>query len=107
MIKIPKNFNTPFYESNKEWYYFDYRSMRNKLTDKATPRALDSYIDYLIDIRPEASMEHIKELIKKDLEDYVKNKNRYGFTLDAEGIKNLTSIDGKKIDVTSVLFSEE
>ncbi len=107
MLRVPTNYNTPFYETNKDWYYFDFRSMRNKLTDKATTKAVDSYFDYLADLRPQLTSERIKELIKKDLEDYKKFKNRYGFSLDENGVKLLTSIDGKEIDIPSVMFRED
>ncbi len=107
MLRIPQNYETPYYETNKDWYYFDFRSMRNKLTDKVNDRALDSYLDYLIDLRPRLTVEHAKELIKKDLEDYTKNKNKYVFDIGDDGVKILTSIDGKKLDITSVMFSEE
>ena len=37
-------FVPPYYLKNKAWYYFDPRYNRNRLTDKATKKTIDSYI---------------------------------------------------------------
>lgn len=98
-----------YYKTNKDWYYFDIRSSRDKLTDKATPKALDSYFDYMLYLakfRHNLTPEHIKELIEKDLKDYVKNKSRYSFVL-RNGEYWLEKIDGKELDPAKVMFREE
>lgn len=33
----------PYFLTNKEWYYFDEKEWCLKLTDKATPKARESY----------------------------------------------------------------
>lgn len=33
----------PYFMENKEWYYFDEKEFKYKLTDKATPKAVESY----------------------------------------------------------------
>ena len=36
----------PYYMTNEEWYYFDEKESRYKLTDKAPPEAIKSYEEY-------------------------------------------------------------
>lgn len=36
----------PYYMTNEEWYYFDEKESRYKLTDKAPPEAKKSYEEY-------------------------------------------------------------
>lgn len=33
----------PYFMRNEDWYYFDEEEFRYKLTDKATPEAVESY----------------------------------------------------------------
>ena len=33
----------PYFISNKEWFYYDLKEMKYKLTDKAPQKAIDSY----------------------------------------------------------------
>ena len=36
----------PYFTSNKEWYYYDYKEWKYKLTDKATKKAKESYKEF-------------------------------------------------------------
>ena len=36
----------PYFMTNKEWYYFDRKEFRIKLTDKAPEKARQSYEDF-------------------------------------------------------------
>lgn len=33
----------PYFMNNEEWYYFDWKEMKYKLTNKATKEAIESY----------------------------------------------------------------
>lgn len=37
---------TPYFLTNKEWYYYDMETGRYKLTDKAPEKAKESYKKY-------------------------------------------------------------
>lgn len=45
--------DTPYFLTNKEWYYYDVKSFKYKLTDKAPQKAIDSYKKYYEDIDAE------------------------------------------------------
>lgn len=36
----------PYFMKNEEWYYYDYESLKYKLTDKATDKAKKSYEEF-------------------------------------------------------------
>lgn len=36
----------PYFMTNKEWYYFDRKELRIKLTDKAPKKAKESYENF-------------------------------------------------------------
>ncbi len=36
----------PYFMKNKDWYYYDLKTGRYKLTDKAPKKAIDSYNEY-------------------------------------------------------------
>lgn len=36
----------PYFMTNKEWYYFDAKDFKYKLTDKAPKKAVDSYKEF-------------------------------------------------------------
>lgn len=36
----------PYFMKNKEWYYYDVKSFKYKLTDKAPQKAIDDYNKY-------------------------------------------------------------
>jgi hypothetical protein len=36
----------PYFMNNNEWYYFDYKEKKYKLTNKATDKAKKSYKEY-------------------------------------------------------------
>lgn len=96
-----------YFESNKEWYYFDPRKIRLKLTDKATPKAINSYIEHYcllegmpLSLNDEEFVElekEIRERTKQDIKEYKENKERYTFEIDERGNQILTKIDGKPI----------
>lgn len=96
-----------YFESNKEWYYFDPRKIRLKLTDKATPKAINSYIEHYcllegmpLSLNDEEFAElekEIREKTKQDIKEYKENKERYTFETDERGNQILTKIDGKPI----------
>ena len=33
----------PFFLTNEKWYYYDYKELKYKLTDKAPKEAIESY----------------------------------------------------------------
>lgn len=37
---------TPYFLTNPEWYYFDEKEFKYKLTDKAPREAIDSYNEF-------------------------------------------------------------
>lgn len=43
LIDISKK---PYFMTNKEWYFYDVKSGRYKLTEKAPKKAVDSYNDF-------------------------------------------------------------
>ena len=46
MLKIDK----PYFMKNKEWYYYDIKTFKYKLTDIAPKEAVDSYKEYYEEI---------------------------------------------------------
>ena len=36
----------PYYMTNTEWYYFDEKEFKHKLTEKAPQKAIDSYNEH-------------------------------------------------------------
>lgn len=38
--------NKPYFMKNKEWYYYDSKEIKYKLTDKAPEKAKDSYKEF-------------------------------------------------------------
>lgn len=92
----------PYYRENKDWFYLDPRKGRYRLTDKATPKAIESFIDnyahytYDLFILPNA-VEIATEWAKEDIKDFKENKSRYTFERNGHGILNLVAVDGKKI----------
>lgn len=36
----------PYFLENEEWYYYDEKEEMFKLTDKASPKAIDSYNEF-------------------------------------------------------------
>lgn len=89
----------PYYMKNKEWYFFDPRYFRHRLTDKAPDKALDSYLDSYSNGYCAVLYDMLVERTKADIEDYIKNKNRYTLTKDHFGTYTLTAIDGKEVDL--------
>ena len=99
-------FVPPYYLKNKAWYYFDPRYNRNRLTDKATKKTIDSYICQLphaewtesgliiCHLRTEEFLREAKE----DIKDFKKNKHRYTLKFDDNrNCKVLVAVDGVKI----------
>lgn len=93
----------PYFSQKSEWTYIDPRVVgRARLTDKATPKVVKSYVDYLAHYSysymndPDAE-EKLKELAKTDIEDFKKNKNRYTFEVYND-IQYLVAIDGKSLE---------
>lgn len=96
-----------YYTTNKEWYYIDPRKCTSKLTDKATPKAINSYIEHFsllegapLSLNDEEFAElekEIRERTKQEIRDYKENKERYTFETDERGNQILTKIDGKSI----------
>lgn len=41
-----KDIEMPYFMTNEEWYYYDEKKEIYKLTDKATEKAKQSYIEY-------------------------------------------------------------
>ncbi len=91
----------PYYMTNEEWFFFDPRVFRHRLTDKVTEKALDSYLEYYSNGYGAMEYKSLVEQTKKDIEDYTKNKERYTFTKNDLGVYYLTAIDGKRVDCFS------
>lgn len=36
----------PYFMTNKDWYYYDEEEFKYKLTDKAPPKAVESYNEF-------------------------------------------------------------
>lgn len=36
----------PYFMTNQEWWYYDWKEMKYKLTDKAPPEAVKSYKEF-------------------------------------------------------------
>ena len=36
----------PYFMTNEEWFYFDYKNRKYMLTDKAPKKAKESYIEF-------------------------------------------------------------
>ena len=36
----------PYFMKNEDWFYFDFRERKHKLTDKAPKKAKESYAEY-------------------------------------------------------------
>lgn len=94
---------SPYYWKNPAWTYRDPRVLgRVRLTDKATPKAIESFIeDYSHYTYPYFTNPHADEMFRKyaqeDIEDFKKNKHRYSLEKDENGIQTLVAIDGKPI----------
>ena len=90
----------PDFLKHKECYFEDPRVSRYRLTDKATEKDVDSYIDFYLRpgypyvLEPVLTVEQICKKIKEDVEDYIKNKERY--TIEDN---KLVAIDGKPVEV--------
>ena len=96
----------PKFLDNRKCYYEDPRVTRYKLTDLATKKDIDSYIDYYTLIYPTVPYEKIIAKMEEDVKDYMKNKDRY--TIEDN---KLIAIDGKPIEITGeegidLLFSK-
>lgn len=89
----------PYYMKNKEWYFFDPRCFRHRLTDKAPVKAIDSYLDAYSNGYGAVPYEILVERTKADIEDYIKNKGRYTLTKDQFDTYTLTAVDGKKVEL--------
>lgn len=99
-------FVPPYYLKNKAWYYFDPRYNRNRLTDKATKKAIESYICQLPHTEWTESgliichlrTEEFSRKAKEDIKDFKKNKHRYTLEYDKKyNRQKLVAIDGVKI----------
>lgn len=62
----------PYYRKNKEWYYYDENEGKDKLTDKAPKKAIESYNNFFemlemcgIDITDEDIEKMRKEMLNK------------------------------------------
>lgn len=84
----------PHYMTNKDWFYWDKRVGRYKLTDKISKKALDSYIDYEVTIHGKL-FDEVVEQVEKDIEEYKNNKQRY--TIDKENSPQLIAVDGQPL----------
>lgn len=45
----------PYFTYNEEWYYFDWKEMKYKLTNKASKEAIKSYKEYYKEQEKDAS----------------------------------------------------
>ena len=97
---------SPYYWKNPEWYYHDDRKGygRYRLTDKATPKAIESFVNHYAHYTypyfeyPNAE-EMFRKIAQEDIEDFKKNKHRYTLEIDEYGTQILTKVDGKPIEI--------
>ena len=47
LMTIP---DEPYFMENKEWFYFDGNSFEYKLTEKAPPKAVESYKEFYANV---------------------------------------------------------
>lgn len=45
--------NEPYFTKNKEWYFFDEKEWKYKLTDKAPKEAIESYNEFYSELEKE------------------------------------------------------
>ena len=94
-----------YFEKNKEWYFFDPRVFRLRLTDKATPKAIESYIERYCQLEGSGILnidwahlrEEITERTTQDIAEFKHNKSRYELKPNDFGTMELVSIDGEPI----------
>ncbi len=96
-----------YFMKNKDWFYIDPRKCMTKLTDKATHKAIESYIKHYcklegvpLSLNKEEYGElekQLRERTEKDIQEYRENKSRYEFMVDEKGNSILIKIDGKSI----------
>lgn len=95
------------YYYHAEAWYFDPREWRVKLTDKATEEDIDSYIERFSTGFSALDYDELVKRTKADIEDFIKNKNRYTLKKDQFGHQELVAVDGKELDYLECLSSEE
>lgn len=49
-----KDTEMPYFFINKEWYYYDGKEKKYKLTDKATKEAIQSYYDFYANLQEDS-----------------------------------------------------
>lgn len=100
-------YTRPYHMKNKDWYYYDPRHSRIRLTDKATPKAINDYVEHNAvynfwgDDSPEF-IDHLFDEFRKeasdDIKDFKENKHRYTIEYDKDRNWNvLVAVDGKKL----------
>lgn len=100
-------YKPPYYWKNKKWYYYDPRYSRYRLTDNATQKAIDSFIEFnsLYVFWGDNSPEFISHLFKEfkqkaldDIKDFKENNHRYSLECkEGEHHYTLVAVDGKKV----------
>ena len=50
-----KDVSVPYFMENKEWYYWDEKEWKYKLTDKAPKEAIDSYKEFYKELEKDVS----------------------------------------------------
>ena len=89
----------PYFMKNPKWSYYDPRIEQTRLTDRATPKAIHSFVEFNFcnPMHFGTTIEYWKEQARKDIEEYKLNKHRYEFEIDQFGGYALSKIDGKEI----------
>ncbi len=100
-------YTKPYFMKNPNWFYFDARKDRMRLTDKATQKAVDSFVDFYYKISisscpVEVPVKYWYDVAKEDIEDFKKNKQRYELRPDEFGEMELAKIDGEDIKLEDV-----
>lgn len=97
----------PYFQKNKDWFYIDPRKCMTRLTDKATSKAIESYVEHycrlegmpvsLDDEQFKELEKDIRERTRQDIKEYRENKSRYEFQIDERGNHILIKIDGNSV----------
>ena len=83
----------PYFLTNEEWYYYDEKEYKYKLTDKATPEAIESYNEYYLPYNKDyGNEEDFKKLLQKEKESIAKSKKQL-YDIKSELVNETNKLD--------------
>ena len=53
----------PYFMTNEEWYYFDYKENKHKITDKAPEKAKKSYNEYYKQLKKQVMAVNVEKTV--------------------------------------------